>query len=139
MKFSCDKYLLQAAVTTAKSCAATKSPIPALEGLLIQAGANVRVTGYDLKKGIYTSFPADVAEPGSVVLEARYLSDIVRSLDSGIVTISVDEGLNTTIDCEGFKSTMVDLKPSQSMVVFSPSSTLIVTIPLSRLRTMSLR
>ena len=109
MKFSCDKYLLQAAVTTAKSCAATKSPIPALEGLLIQAGANVRVTGYDLKKGIYTSFPADVAEPGSVVLEARYLSDIVRSLDSGIVTISVDEGLNTTIDCEGFKSTMVGI------------------------------
>lgn len=30
-----------------------KSPISALEGLLIEAGSGVRVTGYDLKKGIY--------------------------------------------------------------------------------------
>ena len=99
MKFSCDKYLLQAAVTVAGRCAASKSPIPALEGLLIQAGSGVRVTGYDLKKGIYTDIPADVAEPGSIVLGARFLSDIVRSLPSGIVTITAEEGLNTRIEC----------------------------------------
>ncbi len=99
MKFSCEKYLLQAAVTTAGRCAAAKSPIPALEGLLIQAGADVRITGYDLKKGIYTDIPADVAEPGSVVLGARFLNDIVRSLPGGIVTISTENGLNTRIEC----------------------------------------
>ena len=100
MKFSCERSLLQAAVLTAGRCAASKSPIPALEGLLIQAGADVRITGYDLKKGIYTSIPADVAEPGSVVLGARFLSDIVRSLPGGIVTVSVEpESLNTHIVC----------------------------------------
>ena len=99
MKFSCEKYLLQAAVTTAGRCAAAKSPIPALEGLLIQAGADVRVTGYDLKKGIYTDIPADVSEPGSIVLGARFLSDIVRSLPGGIVTIYTENGLNTRIVC----------------------------------------
>ena len=100
MKFSCERSLLQAAVLTAGRCAASKSPIPALEGLLILAGADVRITGYDLKKGIYTSIPADVAEPGSVVLGARFLSDIVRSLPGGIVTVSVEpESLNTHIVC----------------------------------------
>ena len=99
MKFSCEKYLLQAAVTTAGRCAAAKSPIPALEGLLIQAGADVKVTGYDLKKGIYTTIPADVAEPGSIVLGARLLNDIVRSLPDGIVTVYTENALNTRIQC----------------------------------------
>ena len=45
MKFTCEKYLLQQAVNTAARAAAAKSPIPALEGLLIEAGNDVKVTG----------------------------------------------------------------------------------------------
>ena len=39
MKFTCEKYLLSLAVATAGRAAAAKSPIPALEGLLVEAGA----------------------------------------------------------------------------------------------------
>ena len=46
MKFSCEKYALQNAIAIASRAAATKSPIPALEGLLITARGGVRVTGY---------------------------------------------------------------------------------------------
>lgn len=99
MKFSCEKYLLLAAVNTACRCAASKSPIPALEGLLIEADGDVRITGYDLKKGIYTSFPADVAEGGSVVLGAKLFSEIVRSLPDGIVTVTVGPNFATSIVC----------------------------------------
>ena len=100
MKFTCEKYLLSQAVATAGRAAASKSPIPALEGLLIEAGASgVRVTGYDLKKGIYTGFPADVAVPGSVVLSAKLFGDIVRKLPDGIVTISADEYNAVNITC----------------------------------------
>ena len=100
MKFSCEKYLLLAAVNTAGRCAAAKSPIPALEGLLIEAGADVKITGYDLKKGIYTHFPADVSEPGAIVLGAKIFSEIVRSLPDGIVTVSCTDSLAVTIRCE---------------------------------------
>jgi len=100
MKFSCEKYLLQSAVNTAAHSAASKSPIPALEGLLVEANTDVKITGYDLKKGIYTSFPADVAEEGSIVLGARLFGDIVRSLPEGIVTVSVSDGYMTSISCE---------------------------------------
>jgi len=98
MKFSCETYLIQQAVAIASRSTASKSPIPALEGLLIEAGQDVKITGYDLKKGIYTSFPADVAEPGAVVLKAKLLGEIVRSLPDGIVSIST-EGNKAFIHC----------------------------------------
>ena len=44
MKFSCEKYVLQQAALSTARAAASKSPIPTLEGLLIQAGEGVRLT-----------------------------------------------------------------------------------------------
>lgn len=100
MKFTCEKYLLSLAVATAGRAAASKSPIPALEGLLLEANpGGVRITGFDLKKGIYTTFDADVPVPGSVVLSARLFSDIVRKLPDGIVTVSADEYNAVNIRC----------------------------------------
>ena len=99
MKFSCEKYLLSLAVATAGRACAAKSPVPALEGLLVEAGHNVRITGYDLKKGIYTTFEADVAAEGSIVLGARLFGDIVRKLPDGIVTVTADENNMVNITC----------------------------------------
>lgn len=85
MKFTCEKHILQAAVNAASRAASARSSIPALEGLLIQAGANVRVTGYDLRKGIYQSFEADVTEPGSaVVMTAKLIGEMMRVLPDGM-------------------------------------------------------
>ena len=99
MKFTCEKYLLSLAVATAGRAAASKSPIPAMEGLLIEAGHNVRGTGYDLKKGIYTTFEADVSAPGSVVINAKLFGDIVRKLPDGIVSVCSDENNAVNIAC----------------------------------------
>ena len=99
MNFSCEKYLLQNACATASRAAASKSPIPALEGLLIQAGEKITVTGYDLKKGIYTSLEADVKESGSVVVGARLFGEMMRRLPDGIVSISKDINNNVNVKC----------------------------------------
>lgn len=100
MKFTCIKSVLQAAVNIASRAASSKSPIPALEGILLEAGpAGLKLTGYDLKKGIYTTIDADVADPGSIVLGAKIFGDIVRSLPEGIVTVKTD-GFNVSITCE---------------------------------------
>lgn len=101
MKFSCPKSLLQAAVNISAKAASAKSPIPALEGILLEAGIDkVKFTGYDLKKGIYTGIAADVAEPGSIVLGARIFESIVRSLPDGIVTVKTTSGSNVSITCQ---------------------------------------
>ena len=99
MKFSCEKYILQAAITVASRAVAAKSPIQALEGLLLQAGADLKITGYDLKEGIYTSVPADVAEPGQIVIGARFLGEMIRKLPDGIVTLSADENNTVKVKC----------------------------------------
>ena len=97
MKISCEKYILQSACTIASRATASKSPIPALEGLLLQAGIDLRVTGYDLKKGIYTNIAADIAEQGSIVVGARFFGEMIRRLPDGIVTISSDANNNVNV------------------------------------------
>ncbi len=99
MKFSCEKYLLQSAVTVASRAAASKSPIPALEGLLLQASDDLRVTGYDLKEGIYTNIGADVEEAGSIVVGARFFGEMIRRLPDGIVTVSTDIINTVNVKC----------------------------------------
>lgn len=99
MKFTCDRTLLNAAVNIASKAASPRSPIPALEGVLLEAGQDtLKLTGYDLKKGIYTRLEAQVAEMGSIILSARMFSDIVHALPEGEVLLQT-EGLNTTIRC----------------------------------------
>ena len=41
MKFSCEKALLSAAVSVASRAVAAKSSIPAMEGILIEAGSQL--------------------------------------------------------------------------------------------------
>ena len=99
MKFVCEKYPLQSACATASRAAASKSPIPALEGLLIEAGADVKVTGYNLREGIYTKLGANVAEPGSVIIGARFLGELLRRLPDGNLTMTADEGNKIKVKC----------------------------------------
>ena len=49
MKFSCEKALLQAAISTTSRAVSPKSYIPALEGILLEAGSDLRLTGYNLE------------------------------------------------------------------------------------------
>ena len=100
MKFSCTRNELQAAVAIASKAASAKSPIPALEGILIETTLDgIKLTGYDLKKGIYTSLTAAVAEQGSIVIGARIFGEIVRSLPEGTVTVRTEQN-NVFITCE---------------------------------------
>ncbi len=110
MKFSCEKYLLQNACATAARASASKSPIQALEGLLLEAGADVKVTGYDLKKGIYTTFAADVAQAGSVVVNSRLFGEIIRKLPDGIVTVTSSD-LNINVKCGKSDFNIMGLSP----------------------------
>ena len=51
MKFSCEKALLSTAVAVTSRAVAAKSSIPAMEGILIEAGAQLRLTGYNRRPG----------------------------------------------------------------------------------------
>ena len=101
MKFTCEKPLLLAAILTASRAAVAKSPIPLLEGLLLEAeGDNVRLTGYDLKTGIVTNVPAEIENDGGIVLNARLFGEIIRKMPGQYVTVSVNSGYVAAISSE---------------------------------------
>ena len=101
MKFTCEKYLLLAAILTASRAAASKSPVPLLEGLLLEAEEdNIKITGYDLKTGIVTNVPAEVEEMGGIVLNARLFGEIVRKAPGQFITVAVNSRYMATISSE---------------------------------------
>ena len=101
MKFTCEKLLLLAAILTASRGTATKSPVPLLEGLLLEAqGESVKISGYDLKTGIVTTVPAEVEEAGGIVLNARLFGEIIRKMPGQYVTLSVSSGYVAEISSE---------------------------------------
>ena len=101
MEFTCEKYLLLAAILTASRAVATKSPVPLLEGLLLETGEeSVRISGFDLKTGIVTTVPAEVRETGGIVLNAKLFGEIIRKAPGQNVTITSNTIYVTTITSE---------------------------------------
>ena len=94
MKVICDTQKLSEICSNVQRAVSSKSSIPAIEGILLRAESNVlTLTGYDLEVGIITTMEARVEEPGSVILNAKILCDILRNLPFETVRIEVDARL----------------------------------------------
>ena len=92
MEFSVNKTDITEAVGNIQRVVSGKTSIPALEGILIQAGENgLRMTAYDLEMSITTVVSASVREPGKTVLDAKKFSDIVRHSPAETLTVLVDD------------------------------------------------
>ncbi len=99
MKFSCEKVLLQSAITVASRAVAQKSSIPALEGLLIHADRELTVSGYNMQTGIRTRVSAEVSAGGDIVLNARLFGDIIRRMPDDVVTFTADDKQMVHLSC----------------------------------------
>lgn len=99
MKFSCEKALLQSAINTTSRAVSSKSSIPALEGLLLQADLHLTVSGYNMQTGIRTNVEAEITEPGTLVLNAKLFGDIIRKLPDDILVFNSDEKFNVRLTC----------------------------------------
>ena len=99
LKFSCEKALLQLAVNTASRTVATKSSIPALEGLLLEGTEVLTLSGYNMQTGIRTRLEADIREGGRIVLNSRLFGDIIRKMPDDVIVFSADEKYMVTLTC----------------------------------------
>ncbi len=136
MKFTCDNYILQAACVTASRAAAGKSAIPALEGLLLKAEDKVTVTGYDLKKGIYTDIEADIAERGAVVVNARLFGEMIRRMSDGIVTVCSDDSYNVNVKCGKSEFNFMGMSSEEYPELPSVSEENCISLPQNTLKSM---
>ena len=112
MKFSCEKALLQSAISITSRAVSPKSSIPALEGILLEAGDILRLTGYNLETGIRTEVPAQVDRKGSLVLSARLFGEIIRKLPDDIISFSAD-GCMVNIKCGMSEFNIMGIDPEE--------------------------
>lgn len=100
MKFSCEKALLQSAINTASRAVASKSSIPALEGLLLEAAHGyLTVSGYNMQLGIRSRFQANITEDGAIVLNARLFGDIIRKMPDDMIVFESDDKMMVSVTC----------------------------------------
>ncbi len=135
MKFSCEKALLQAAISTTSRAVSPKNSIPALEGILLEAGSDLRLTGYNLETGIRTIVPADIREEGTLVLGARLFGEIVRKLPDDIVTFQ-SENYMVNIKCGMSEFNILGTDPEEFPELPTVEYQNSLILPQSRLKAM---
>ncbi len=91
MKFTASQVDLAQGLALAAKAVSSRNTLPILSGILIKSGEHrLKLAATNLEIGIVASVPAQIEEPGEVVLPARYLTEIVRRLPMGTVQVEVD-------------------------------------------------
>ena len=88
MKVVCAQPELVAKLQTVARAASQRPTLQILSGVLITAGSGIQLAATDMEMSIRLSVAGRVDEPGSVVIPARTLLDVVRTLPPGDVTIA---------------------------------------------------
>ncbi|MBQ6570641.1 MAG: DNA polymerase III subunit beta, partial [Clostridia bacterium] len=89
MKINCYTKELSAAVSRCASAA--NGQLPITKGVLLEAAdGTVNVTGFNLELGVSAICDSKIPEAGSVVIEAKTLSEILKKLPGETVEIQAD-------------------------------------------------
>lgn len=100
MKLNFQKNDLLKSVSISLKAVPSKTTMPILECILIDASANeIKFTSNDMELGIETIVTGNIEEKGIIALDAKIFSEIVRKLPDSTVYLQTDEKLNTTITC----------------------------------------
>lgn len=104
MKLICSKANLLYGVNTVIKAVPTRTTMPILECILIDASKDeIKLLANDMELGIETTIRGTIEEPGIIALDAKIFSDIVRKLPDNDVVIQSEQSLNTFITCEKAK------------------------------------
>ncbi len=90
MKISCLRQDLMSALNIVSKAVSSRSTIPAMKGILIEAEENGRIllASSDADISIQHTIEAEVSEPGTIVLPAKLFISIVRSVPESQITIT---------------------------------------------------
>jgi DNA polymerase-3 subunit beta len=104
MKIQCQKEDLLNGVNIVLKAVPVKTTMPILECLIIEVtNQNIKLIANDMELGIETIIKGTVIENGTVALNAKVFSEIVRRLPDNEVSISTDTNYMTEIICEKAK------------------------------------
>jgi len=104
MKIICSKSELSKSVNIVMKAVSSKTTMPILECILIDASTNdIKFTTNDMELGIETVVTGTIEEKGIIAINAKLFSEIVRKLPDNEVTIKTDNNMQAIITCEKAK------------------------------------
>ncbi|MCL1870841.1 MAG: DNA polymerase III subunit beta [Promicromonosporaceae bacterium] len=110
MKFRVDRDVLADAVTWTARTLPTRPPAPVLAGVRIEADATgvISLSSFDYEVSARSEIPAEVAEPGTVLVSGRLLADIARALPQKPVEMAL-EGTKVIVTCGASRFTLLTM------------------------------
>jgi DNA polymerase-3 subunit beta len=112
MKIVCSKENLLNGINIVQKAVSTKTTLPILEGILLNADDKFMLTGNDLEIGIECYVEADIRDTGSIVINSKIFGDIVRRLPDSEVLIEVKENNLVVVECENSHFEIKGINPS---------------------------
>ena len=107
MKIICSKNNLLKSVNISLKAVPSKTTMPILECILIDATTNqIKFTTNDMELGIETIVDGIIEEKGIIALDAKIFYEIIRRLPDNEVIIKTDDKLTATITCEKARFTI---------------------------------
>ena len=93
MRFTASAKDLGAALDNAMACAETRTTIPILSHVLVEArGSTVSITASDLDREVRLVVPAQVQEPGTEAVEGRLFHSFVKCVKGADIALQSIEG-----------------------------------------------
>lgn len=107
MKLICKKQNLLHGVNIVLKAVPSKTTMTILECILIDASSNeIKFTANDMELGIQTIVEGNIEQKGTIAIDAKIFSEIIRKLPDNDVVIETDENMVTTIICEKARFTI---------------------------------
>lgn len=104
MKILCSKSDLSNSVNIALKAVTTKSTMPILECIVIEVTLDkIKFISNDMELAIETVVKGEIVETGSIAINAKIFSEIIRKLPDSQVSIETDENYKAIIKCEKAK------------------------------------
>ena len=108
MKFSCHQKTLINSISIVQKALSSKTTLPILKGIYIEVlDGYLKLVATDLEIGIEHLIEVNTYDKGSVVVDARLFSDIIRKLPEEEVHIHLEENNQLYIKCENSEFNIV--------------------------------
>ena len=110
MKFRVERDVLAEAVTWTARTLPTRPPAPVLAAVRLEADASgtIGLASFDYEVSARSEIPADVSEPGTVLVSGRLLAEISRALPSKPVDVTL-EGNKVVLTCGASRFTLLTM------------------------------
>jgi len=110
VKFRVERDVLADAVTWTARTLPTRPPVPVLAGVMLdaQTDGTLRLSTFDYEVSARASVPAEVSEPGTVLVLGRLLAEISRSLPNKPIDVHLD-GNKVELRCGSARFTLLTM------------------------------